>query len=168
MNEEEIRSRILICEIKERDYREVGNTKTAERYNQEKYKWEELLDKIDPKNYEKLKLYKQGYIRLDEENQQLKEQLEKYQIQNFNLREDKIIKKMSFPNEEIKDKSLLELYSMPSYEDLKEQLKQKEDIINKAREYIYEHARIDDEYPAYIEMLLEEKNELLEILDRKE
>ena len=121
MNEEEIRSRILICEIKERDYREVGNTKTAKRYNQEKYKWEELLDKIDPKNYEKLKFYKQGYIRLDEENQQLKEQL-----------------------------------------------KQKEDIINKAREYIYEHARIDDEYPAYIEMLLEEKNELLEILDRKE
>ena len=51
---------------------------------------------------------------------------------------------------------------------LKEQLKQKEEIINKAREYIYEHARIDDEYPAYIEMLLEEKNELLEILDRKE
>lgn len=51
---------------------------------------------------------------------------------------------------------------------LKEQLQQKEDIINKAREYIYEHARIDDEYPAYIEMLLEEKNELLEILDRKE
>ena len=50
---------------------------------------------------------------------------------------------------------------------LKEQLKQKEDIINKAREYIYEHARIDDEYPAYIEMLLEEKKELLEILDNK-
>ena len=70
--------------------------------------------------------------KLQQENQQLKEQLEKYQIQNFNLREDKIIKKMSFPNEEIKDKSLLELYSMPSYEDLKEQLQQKEDIINKA------------------------------------
>lgn len=75
MNEEEIRSRILICEIRERDYREVGNTKTAERYNQEKYKWEELLNKIDPKNYEKLKFYKQGYIRLDDENKQLKEQL---------------------------------------------------------------------------------------------
>ena len=72
MNEEEIRSKILICEIRERDYREVGNTKTAERYNQEKYKWEELLNKIDPKNYEKLKFYKQGYIRLDEENEQLK------------------------------------------------------------------------------------------------
>ena len=52
-------------------------------------------------------------------------------------------------------------------EKLKEQLRQKEDIINKAKEYIYEHARIDDEYPAYIEMLLEEKNELLEILDNK-
>lgn len=165
MNEEEIRSRILICEIKERDYREVGNTKTAERYNQEKYKWEELLDKIDPKNYEKLKLYKQGYIRLDEENQQLKEQLEKYQIQNFNLREDKIIKKMSFPNEEIKDKSLLELYSMPSYEDLKEQLKQKEDIINKAKELIHKHIREIEKLK--LRIYPKEYYELLEILDNK-
>lgn len=76
MNEEEIKSRILICEIRERDYREVGNTKTAERYNQEKYKWEVLLDKINPKNYEDLQKYKYGCIRLDKENQQLKEQLE--------------------------------------------------------------------------------------------
>ena len=78
MNEEEIRSRILICEIRERDYREVGNAKTAERYNQEKYKWEELLNKIDPKNYEDLQKYKYGYIRLEKENQQLKEQQKEF------------------------------------------------------------------------------------------
>ena len=118
MNEEEIRSRILICEIKERDYREVGNTKTAKRYNQEKYKWEELLDKIDPKNYEKLKFYKQGYIRLDEENQQLKEQL-----------------------------------------------KQKEDIINEAKELIHKHIREIEKLK--LRIYPKEYYELLEILDNK-
>ena len=33
-----------------------------------------------------------------------------------------------------------------------------------AIEYIEKHIRIDDEYPAYMEMLVEEKNELLNIL----
>ena len=78
MTEEEIRSRILICEIRERDYREVGNAKTAERYRNEIYKWEELLDKINPKNYEDLQKYKYGYIRLEKENQQLKEQQKEF------------------------------------------------------------------------------------------
>ena len=35
----------------------------------------------------------------------------------------------------------------------------------KAIEYIKEHIRIDDEYPAYMEMLVEEKDELLNILN---
>ncbi len=39
MNKEEIESRILTCEIRERDHLEVGNTKTAERYRNEIYKW---------------------------------------------------------------------------------------------------------------------------------
>ena len=34
----------------------------------------------------------------------------------------------------------------------------------KAIEYIKEHIRKDDEYPAYMEMLVEEKDELLNIL----
>lgn len=70
---------------------------------------------------------------LQQENQQLKEQLEKYQIENFNLREDIIIKKMSFPIKEIRDKSLLELYSMPSYEDLKKENKK---LKEKQKEFI--------------------------------
>ena len=41
---------------------------------------------------------------LKQENQELKEQLEECQLQNFNLREDIMIKKMSFPSKEIKDK----------------------------------------------------------------
>ena len=36
--------------------------------------------------------------------------------------------------------------------------------IDKAIDYIDRHIRIDDEYPAYMEMLIEERDELLEIL----
>lgn len=36
--------------------------------------------------------------------------------------------------------------------------------IDKAIEYIDRHIKIDDEYPAYMEMLIEERDELLEIL----
>ena len=38
------------------------------------------------------------------------------------------------------------------------------ETIEKAKDYIKEHIRIDDEYPDYMEMLLEEYKELLEIL----
>ena len=40
-------------------------------------------------------------------------------------------------------------------------------IIKEVREYIQTHIRIDDEYPNYMEMLLEEYNKLLEILDKE-
>ena len=41
-------------------------------------------------------------------------------------------------------------------------------MIGKAIEYIKEHIRVDDEYPDYMEMLIEERNELLAILGDKE
>ena len=50
---------------------------------------------------------------------------------------------------------------------IKEVLEQQHKI-DKAIEYIKEHIRIDDEYPDYMEMLLEERNKLLEILGDKE
>lgn len=62
-----------------------------------------------------------------EENQKLKKQLEELELQNFNLREDIMIKKMSLPNEEIKDKTFFDLYNIPSYEDL---LNQQKEFIN--------------------------------------
>lgn len=37
--------------------------------------------------------------------------------------------------------------------------------IKKAVDYIKEHIRIDDEYPAYMEMLVEERDNLLNILN---
>ena len=51
---------------------------------------------------------------------------------------------------------------------LEAQLKAKEEVIKEAREYIKEHIRIDDEYPAYMEMLITERDELDEILSKGE
>lgn len=73
MTEQEIESRILICEMRERDYLEVGNTKTADRYKNEKYKWEKLLNKLNPKRDEQLADYKKGYGRLEQALNEIKE-----------------------------------------------------------------------------------------------
>ena len=43
MDKEEIYKRIMVCEKKERDFLEVGNTRTANRYHNEIQKWEELI-----------------------------------------------------------------------------------------------------------------------------
>ena len=51
---------------------------------------------------------------------------------------------------------------------LQSQLKAKEEVIKEAREYIKKHIRIDDEYPAYMEMLITERDELDEILSKGE
>lgn len=112
---------------------------------------------------------------LKQENRELKEQLEECQLQNFNLREDIMIKKMSFPSKEIKDKSFLELYDMPSYEDLKneseqlkEQLQQKGDAINKAKVDLEKHLNAksydNHKYELFDREYLEE---VLEILNNK-
>ena len=50
---------------------------------------------------------------------------------------------------------------------LQEQINNLQSKIDKAIEYINKHIRIDDEYPDYMEMLIEERDELLDIL-RKE
>lgn len=195
MNEEEIRSRILICEIRERDYREVGNTKTAERYNQEKYKWEELLNKIDPKNYEKLKFYKQDYIRLDNENKQLKEQLHqkvdiineitnycKFQIEKEQdkfpdlLESEKWLKGRISAFVEVLDMECIR--NINKYQKDQEnnidlllnKLQQREDKISKAKEFIEKHNEtIGKLYFKCSNMYLlsEIKEDLLKILDNK-
>lgn len=76
MTEQEIESRILVCEMKERDYLEVGNTKTANRYSNEKYKWEKLLNKLDPKRDEQLADYKKGYRILEQALNEITDTLE--------------------------------------------------------------------------------------------
>lgn len=73
------------------------------------------------------KPYYQNRIMLLEENQELKKQLEEYQLQNINLREDIMIQKIAFPNKLIKDKTFYNLYDMPTYEEL---LAQQKEFIN--------------------------------------
>ena len=61
------------------------------------------------------------------EKEQLRKQLEEYQLQNINLREDIMIQKIAFPNKLIKDKTFYNLYDMPTYEEL---LAQQKEFIN--------------------------------------
>lgn len=54
------------------------------------------------------------------------------------------------------------------YKTLKKLQEENEDYksrVEKAIKYIKEHIRIDDEYPAYMEMLVEERDNLLNILN---
>lgn len=54
------------------------------------------------------------------------------------------------------------------YKTLKKLQEENEDYksrVEKAVKYIKEHIRIDDEYPAYMEMLIEERDNLLNILN---
>lgn len=66
MNKEEICKRIMVCEKKERDYLEVGNTRTANRYHNEIQKWEELLNQLNPKIEKELNEYRRGYYKQKE------------------------------------------------------------------------------------------------------
>lgn len=80
MNKEEIENRIIICEQKVRDYLEVGNTKTAERYNNEIHKWEKILsdlELLDKRKIKELLDYKKGYFCLEQENKKYKEVIDK-------------------------------------------------------------------------------------------
>lgn len=80
MTREEIESRIMICELRANEYREVGNTKTAIRYDNEKHKWEKLLSDLDllnERNTKELLEYKRGYFDLQEQNKKYKEVIDK-------------------------------------------------------------------------------------------
>ena len=66
MNKEEIYKRIMVCEKKERDFLEVGNTRTANRYHNEIQKWEELLNQLNPKMEQELNEYRRSYYKLKE------------------------------------------------------------------------------------------------------
>lgn len=70
--------------------------------------------------------------------------------------------------------SIKELRKVPTYDELlrenkqlKEQLQQKEDIINKARKYISKHTQHDENGYVVECLYVEEAKELLEILDNK-
>lgn len=87
--------------------------------------------KIKNKNNELLISYNQALLK---ETQELKKQLEEYQLQNIDLRADIMIQKMAFPNKLIKDKTFYDLYNMPTYEEL---LVQQKEFINYLEDKIY-------------------------------
>lgn len=74
---------------------------------------------------------------LQQENQELKKQLEELEKENLNLREYIMTNKMAIPHEEIKDKSLYDLYAMPSYIDLVEKDRKYKEVIDKLNKYMY-------------------------------
>ena len=68
-----------------------------------------------------------------------------------------------------KDENAKKKFNMLCHlEDFAVQYYNLQEVIKEAREYIKEHIRIDDEYPAYMEMLITERDELDEILSKGE
>lgn len=69
MNREDIENRIVICEERAKGYREVGKNFVADKYDNEKYKWEKLLSDLDLLNERKifeLLDYKKAYYKQKE------------------------------------------------------------------------------------------------------
>lgn len=67
MNKEEIENRIIVCEDRAKGYREVGNTNLADKYDNEKYKWEKILSDLELLNERKIEElldYKRGFLKL--------------------------------------------------------------------------------------------------------
>lgn len=62
MSEEEIRERIIVCQECLQNWLEVGKQKNADRYSKEIYKWEKLLESINPKMLTELNEYKRLLI----------------------------------------------------------------------------------------------------------
>ena len=83
MNKEEIYKRIMVCEKKERDFLEVGNTRTANRYHNEIQKWEEILNQLNPKMEKELNEYRRGYYKQKEINQKAIEYIKEAQLGEF-------------------------------------------------------------------------------------
>ena len=121
-----------------------------------------------------LEFYKDLSEQLQQENQELKKQLEELEKENLILREIVMIKKMAIPYEEIKDESLYDLYTIPSYSDLakenqelKKQLKVKHDGFMASVDESCDLAEEVQKYKEVIDMLLDleqEKEELINYL----
>lgn len=95
------------------------------------------------------------------EKEQLKKQLEEYQLQNINLRADIMIQKKAFPNKLIKDKTFYDLYDMPTYEDLLNQQKEFIEHMNKTIEELECDDVDDEEMKGYLIQRIDTFKEIL-------
>ena len=98
---------------------------------------------------------------LKKENQELKEQLEEYQLQNIDLRADIMIQKKAFPNKLIKDKTFYDLYNMPTYEDLLHQQKEFTSYLEKIIEELECDDVDDEEMKGYLIQRIDTFKEIL-------
>ena len=95
------------------------------------------------------------------ENQELKKQLEEYQLQNIDLRADIMIQKKAFPNKLIKDKTFYDLYNMPTYEDLLHQQKEFTSYLEKIIEELECDDVDDEEMKGYLIQRIDTFKEIL-------
>lgn len=124
----------------------------------------EILDYIDDRiipneKWDKIKDYITNLQQLYENGLKINLNENKYRTEL----EDKYVV-LQQENEKLKE----ELKNRPIVDftfDVYKELEDYKSRCEKAVEYIKEHIRIDDEYPSYMEMLVEEKNELLNILN---
>lgn len=102
------------------------------------------------------------FNKLTLENQQLKEENEELKLQNFNLREDIMIQKKSFPNKEIKDKTFFDLYDMLTYEQLKDRIDKAIEIAYTIEHNLDKYEEIGtEEHLEYAQMKIKELSEKL-------
>lgn len=106
-------------------------------------------------------LKQQKFNELLKENQELKEQLEEYQLQNIDLRADIMIQKKAFPNKLIKDKTFYDLYNMPTYEDLLHQQKEFTSYLEKIIEELECDDVDDEEMKGYLIQRIDTFKEIL-------
>lgn len=91
MNKEEIYKRIMVCEKKERDFLEVGNTRTANRYHNEIQKWEELLNQLNPKMEKELNEYRRGYYKQKEIIDKIFSRITLWKIEDITMETAKVL-----------------------------------------------------------------------------
>lgn len=63
----------------------------------------------------------------------MEEYIKQLEEENFNLRQDILLNKISFPPKWTKDKTIYELYDMPTYDDLT-------NIVNKIKDYVKDNS----------------------------
>lgn len=91
MNKEEIYKRIMVCEKKERDFLEVGNTRTANRYHNEIQKWEKLLKQLNPKTEQELNEYRRGYYKQKEVINKIFSRITLWKMEDITMETSKVL-----------------------------------------------------------------------------
>ena len=85
----------------------------------------------------------------------LQQKVEQLENENFNIRENIHLERISLPPELTKDKNFMELYDIPSYEDLKNKVEQLEKELNTTNDLLH---KANDEVVSYCNRCIELEN----------